>query len=69
MSKGRPTVGQTIQAKYSTWPQQTAKVLRYSDCLTSRTALRPFKTLVTVEYPNGQTADMDLSFLRCNWKW
>lgn len=64
----KPFVGLTIAAKYPTMTHQGATVIKIEDCLTSRTSLRPLKSLITVRYDNGVEAAMDLGHLRSYWR-
>jgi hypothetical protein len=55
-------------AKYSSMTHRTATIVKIEDSF-SRNSLRPFKTLITIEYmDDGTQASMDLSFFKSNWK-
>lgn len=60
-------VGQAYDYKFTNRPHSIT-VLAVGTMLTSRTALRPFKTILTVENSLGQRYSMDLSTLRSNYR-
>lgn len=70
MTKTTPIrIGSMAFARYLNMTHRTATVVKIQDTLISRTSVRPFKTLITLEYlDDGSTADMDLSFFRSNWQ-
>jgi hypothetical protein len=62
-------VNRMVFARYQTMTYRVATIVKIEDCLTSRTARFPFKTLITLEYlADGTHASMDLSLFKSQWK-
>jgi len=61
--------GTMVFAKYPNMRYRVATIVEVGDVFNGHGTLRPFSTLVTLEYlEDGTQASMPLSFFKSNWK-